>query len=83
MKKLALCFAVLGMVSCGGGEEGEGEEKKEMNYEDKVKKVCDCFSEAKEDPSKNPECFQMQNDYAMEAGDKKMDFIQETNDCAN
>lgn len=78
MKRIKIVVAGLALImvsSCSS----ESEEK-ELTYEERVKEVCDCFSDS-ESPS---DCFMLQAEHIKHLPeDKVIEFTQETNNCAN
>lgn len=75
------CLFILSSYSCGGSKESTEQEEKELSFDDKAKEVCECFEEAGNDSSERPKCFQLQDKYSKSVGDKKTEFLQETNKC--
>jgi hypothetical protein len=51
-------------------------------YDEKVKEVCECFDTTSKQGKRPMPCFKLQDDYSKTVGDKKTDFIKETNLCA-
>ena len=85
MKKVKFTILVslltIGVSSCGSTKETTVESDNEPTFEEKIVEVCDCFEKAGNDSKERPKCFQLQDKYSKEVGEKKKDFLQETNKC--
>lgn len=70
----------IGLLSCST-ESGSNEPE---TFDDKVKAVCDCFEKKVETGEAPKECFMLQGKYEKTVNnERRVEFIQKTNDCAN
>lgn len=85
MKNLKLSilvpFLFVGVSSCSDTKETMVGSENKPTFQEKIVEVCDCFEKAGSDSKERPKCFQLQDKYAKEVGEKKTDFLQETNKC--
>ncbi|CAG5076314.1 hypothetical protein [Parvicella tangerina] len=78
---LLVLGATIAMMSCSESKE---EEKKELSFDEKVTAVCDCFDEKAETGAPPKDCFMLQGEYELTVEeDRRIEFIQTTNECAN
>ncbi len=53
-----------------------------LSYEQKVRKVCECFEKARNEKRPPMACFKMQHDFGESEPARKEEFTRETNLCA-
>ena len=68
----------------GTTETENSQPKKPETFDEKVKDVCDCFENADSDTKSRLKCFKLQDEHhATIKEEKKQEFLQTTNECAD
>lgn len=81
MKKTKILMAIVVLALVGSCS---SEEEQTATYEEKIAEVCDCFKEKQTSGDTPQECFMLQGELSKSVGEeKKQDFINQTNTCAN
>jgi hypothetical protein len=81
VKMLAIA-SVFALVGCGEEQSDESTEK-ELSFDEKVEKVCNCFQEKMEAGDAPKDCFMMQGELeSTVAEDRHQEFLSKTNECA-
>lgn len=82
MKKTKILMTIVALALVGGCSSEE--EEQTATYEEKIAEVCDCFKEKQTSGDTPQECFMLQGELSKSVGEeKKQDFINQTNACAN
>ena len=85
MKTKQLLFGLMatGLLAVSCSDQQAEEEGKELTYDEKVEEVCNCFDEKQQQGQPPKDCFMLQGKYEADLNEeKKVEFIQKTNECA-